>query len=170
MDQPPPRLDTARTALFLDLDGTLADIVAEPRLVGPDADRSRVLQGLVMAMNRRVAVLTGRSLADVDRILEGLVVPVAAVHGLDRRMPDGNRVTFLPSHRLPEAKQILKALVDTEEGLMLEDKGSSIAVHYRQAPSSRVARPAGDHAAGRVARPDPAGGRHGVRAAHHRPE
>jgi trehalose 6-phosphate phosphatase len=90
-------------------------------------------------MAGRVAVLTGRTIEDADRILEGRVVSVAAVHGLVRRMPDssGTRATSPP--QLLEAKRLLLAFAQTQPGLIVEDKGLSIAVHYRQAPQAEGA-------------------------------
>ncbi|MDP3376912.1 MAG: trehalose-phosphatase, partial [Brevundimonas sp.] len=76
-------------ALFLDLDGVLAPIEARPEDVVPDSRRTRLLDALTEALDGRVAVLSGRALADVDRILEGRVIPVAGVHGLERRSANG---------------------------------------------------------------------------------
>jgi trehalose 6-phosphate phosphatase len=131
---PPPTLDLAESALFLDLDGTLAKILPQPVDVRPDAERTRVLRWLMQSMDGRVAILSGRGLGDVDRILEGAVTSVAAVHGLEQRMPDGALVTHLPAPGLPEAKVALQSLANSELGLVVEDKGLSVALHYRQAP------------------------------------
>jgi trehalose 6-phosphate phosphatase len=126
-------------ALFLDLDGTIAEIAARPGDVGPSARRSGILNALSNALSQRVAVLTGRTLKEADRILDGSVTPVAAVHGLVRRMPGGGVVQFLPSPELSHAKQSLTDLAQTDSGLLIEDKGASVALHYRQAPASERA-------------------------------
>lgn len=131
---PPPTLSLAESALFLDLDGTLAMILPQPVDVRPDAERTRVLRWLMQAMSGRVAILTGRSLRDVDRILEGAVTSVAAVHGLEQRRPDGALVTHVPAPSLPEARVALQRLASSEPGLVVEDKALSVALHYRQAP------------------------------------
>lgn len=135
-DSPPPRLDPHRCALFLDLDGTLAELAARPDDVVPLQERTGLLRGLVETMNGRVAVLTGRALSEADRILEGAVVPVAAVHGLVRRVSQGTVVSVLPSAKLPQAKAALDALAADHHGLLVEDKGASVALHYRQAPEA----------------------------------
>ena len=83
----PKPLVLSATALFLDLDGTLAPIVARPQDVAPDPRRTRLLGQLSRRLNGRLAVVSGRTLEDIDRILEGCVVPVAAVHGLVLRHP-----------------------------------------------------------------------------------
>ena len=64
----PPALDLSRHSLFLDLDGTLAPIVARPSDVGPDPRRTAILEALVRRMDGRVAILSGRTLAEVDHI------------------------------------------------------------------------------------------------------
>jgi len=129
-----PRLDPRRCALFLDLDGTLAEIAPRPGDIGPDDRRTRILRDLTEAMDGRIAVLTGRALTDADRILEGAIVAVGATHGLERRAPDGGVVAHLPSRGLAQAKAELAALAGEIEGLHLEDKGASIALHYRAIP------------------------------------
>ena len=94
----PPPLEFARCALFADLDGTLAAIRARPQDVGPDDRRASLLDRLSAALGGRFAVISGRSLEDLDRVLEGRVPALAAVHGLVRRTADG-RVIVAPDMR-----------------------------------------------------------------------
>lgn len=136
---PPPSLDLAQSALFLDLDGTLAPIVARPQDVGPEPRRNALLERLVSRMNGRVAILTGRTLAEVDHILEAAVTPVAAVHGLDRRSPEGVHIPAQAHPELPSALEAFHRLADGAEGLLVEEKGLSAALHYRQAPEQEQA-------------------------------
>jgi trehalose 6-phosphate phosphatase len=135
----PPPLDPKISTLFLDLDGSIVEIVARPHEVDPDAELTSILERLDALMGGRVAVLTGRTLEDADRILEGRVVSVAAVHGLVRRMPDSSITrTTSPTHLL-QAKRLLLAFAQTQPGLIVEDKGLSMAVHYRQAQHAESA-------------------------------
>ena len=134
--QVPPSLDLACTSLFLDLDGTLADIAQTPGEVGPVARRTRVLQAVGRALDGRLAILSGREIREVDRILEGSVPCVAGLHGLDRRIADG-RIDSTPPHpALPDARACLSQLARAERGLLLEDKGTSVAIHYRLRPEA----------------------------------
>lgn len=133
----PPRLDRQGTALFLDLDGTLAEIEARPDDVGPSLRRTRVLAALAEAMGGRVAVLTGRTLAEADRIVGGAVPAVAAVHGLVRRGPRGGVEEPRPAPGLPQARESLRLLAE-DKGLLLEDKGTSVAIHYRARPETEA--------------------------------
>ena len=77
LDRPPSRLALEGAALFLDLDGTLAPIAERPEDVGPDRRRNDLLSRLASRMNGRLAVVSGRSLDDIDRILEGRVACAA---------------------------------------------------------------------------------------------
>jgi len=128
----PLRLDA--TALFLDLDGTLAPIAARPQDVAPDPRRTSLLERLARRLDGRLAVISGRTLADVDRILEGCVASVAAVHGLVRRGPDGVLHETAPNPQLPAAIAGFRTFAARDPGLFVEEKaGLSVALHFRQA-------------------------------------
>lgn len=135
---PPPDLSLA-DALFLDLDGVLAPIERRPGDVAFDAARAALLARLERAMGGAMAVISGRSLEDVDRILGGAPRCVGAVHGLVRRSADGATQTAEPSSDLHAARLVLEALVRARPGLILEDKGLSLALHYREAPEALTA-------------------------------
>lgn len=138
----PAPLELSKAALFLDLDGTLAPIVARPQDVRPDARRTRMLEVLKEGLGGRLAVVTGRTLADVDRILEGRIICVAAVHGLVRRDCDGSLHEAPPHPALAKVTAALKAFAARDPGLLVEEKGSSVALHFRmahtRAPEARV--------------------------------
>ena len=129
----PKPLRLSESALFLDLDGTLAAIAARPQDVHPDARRTRLLERLKTGLDDRLAVVTGRTLADVDRILEGRITCVAAVHGLVLRECDGR--THAPELHpgLAHAAAALRAFASRDGGLIVEEKGPSVAIHFRLA-------------------------------------
>jgi trehalose 6-phosphate phosphatase len=130
----PAPLNLHEAALFLDLDGTLAPIAARPQDVVPDPRRTSLLERLAHRLDGRLAVISGRTLADVDRILEGCVVAVAAVHGLVMRSPDGV-VTATPADpELGRARTGFEQFAGQHPGLLMEEKGASVALHYRLAP------------------------------------
>jgi trehalose 6-phosphate phosphatase len=135
----PPKLDVRRVALFLDLDGTIAEIAALPGDVGPLGPRNRLLQELDQALDGRIAVLTGRTLEEADRILDSAVPTIAAVHGLVWRRADGTIQATEPSAALAGAQDSLAALARACPGLIVEEKGASLALHYRQAPQAEAA-------------------------------
>ena len=137
-DAPPAPLALvlANVALFLDLDGTLAPITARPQDVGPDPRRTGILEELMGRLEGRLAVVSGRTLADIDRILEGRVPAVAAVHGLVLRGADG-AVTQSESHpALPEAVAALRLFAANHPGMLVEDKLLSATLHYRGDPEN----------------------------------
>jgi trehalose 6-phosphate phosphatase len=129
----PKPLSLTDCALFLDLDGTLAPIAARPQDVRPDPRRTDLMERLARAVNGRLAVVTGRTLADADRILEGRVRAVAAVHGLVRRDAAGALHEQPPHPKLHQAAEGLRAFAGRDSGLIVEEKGLSIALHFRLA-------------------------------------
>ena len=135
----PPPLDVRAAALFTDLDGTLAPLEARPGLVGPDPARRRLLGALRRSLGGRLAVVSGRGLADLDRILEGAAPAVAAVHGLVRRDGGGQVHQASTPPGLAEAADTLRAFALSDRGLALEDKGPAVALHYRRSPGAREA-------------------------------
>ena len=136
-DAPTP-LDLEGAALFLDLDGTLAPIAERPQDVGPDPRRTSLLERLSGCLDGRLAVISGRGLEDIDRILEGCVRPVAAVHGLVRRCADGRLHETPPHPGLRLARAAFHALATADPRLLVEDKGRSVTLHYRQAPDAEA--------------------------------
>jgi len=134
LDAPPSYLALDGTALFLDLDGTLAPIAARPQDVAPDPRRTSLIERLIAGLDGRLAVVSGRSLEDIDHILEGRVTTVAAIHGLVRRDAQGVVGQAAPHPGLADAALRLTAFAASHPALLLEDKGLSLALHYRQAP------------------------------------
>lgn len=134
---PAPRLSDL--AIFLDLDGAIARIEPTPSAVGPEPRRQRILKGLLTATGGRVAVVSGRSLPDLDRILEGAVTSIGAVHGLVRRTAEGVVLSAEESPRMGEAVQAFADLAKADLGLLVESKGASVALHYRRAPQTAEA-------------------------------
>jgi trehalose 6-phosphate phosphatase len=135
----PPALDPAGVALFADLDGTLAPLAQTPCAVGPDPDRRRLLEGLIDVLGGRLAVISGRSMEDLDRVLEGRVVALGAVHGLVRRTAAGVVEQPPTAGRVPEAVTAFRALAKADSGLLVEDKGAAVALHYRLSPQAAEA-------------------------------
>jgi trehalose 6-phosphate phosphatase len=131
---PEPRpLRLAESALFIDLDGTLAPIAERPQDVIPDPRRTDLLDRLIDGLDGRFAVVTGRTLEDVDRILEGRASCVAAVHGLVLRECDGTIHAPPPHPGLDRAIDALHAFATRDSGLLVEEKGASVALHFRLA-------------------------------------
>jgi trehalose 6-phosphate phosphatase len=122
-------------AYFLDLDGTLLDIAPDPNLVHIDRELVQLLERLHHVNGGAVALVSGRALSDLDRRLSPLTLPRAGQHGLERR--DARGIVRFHSGS-PDAKERIREallpLLGRHPALGLEDKGLTLAVHYRQAP------------------------------------
>lgn len=122
-----------RFALFLDVDGTLLDLAATPAEVCAPAGVIELLCRLVDRLDGALALLSGRAIADLDRIFDPLRLPIAGVHGGERRGIDG--ILHSPAvdhHFLEYARDRLGEFVRRHEGALLEDKGIAVAVHTRR--------------------------------------
>jgi trehalose 6-phosphate phosphatase len=128
----PPRLD-ARCALFLDVDGTLLDIAERPQDVRVDAALIGLLERLCARVEGALAVVSGRPLRELDALLAPLVLPSAGQHGVERRDARGEMHGYAGAAPPAAAKQ-LSAFAAAHPGLIFEDKGASLALHYRLAP------------------------------------
>ena len=87
---PPPPVLAEGIALFLDMDGVLAPMAPTPDAVKPVARRTAVLKALERRLDGRVAIVSGRTLAEIDRIADGALSSASGVHGLERRRRDGS--------------------------------------------------------------------------------
>lgn len=138
---PEPRhFQTRRTCLFLDVDGTLVELVSRPEDVRIDADLISLLGRLHAHLGGALALISGRPLADLQRLFHPLEIPMAGIHGFERRCARGNlhRPTVADA-RLQAARECLQRLVAQNPGLQLEDKGAALALHYRGAPGAEGA-------------------------------
>ena len=130
----PPTLN-AHCALFLDIDGTLLDLASTPDRVRVDAQIRALLPALAQRLGGAVALITGRAIADADRLFHGLALPVAGQHGLERRAADGSIHLHEASRRgIERLRRELARFTTRHPGLLLEDKGATLALHYRRAP------------------------------------
>lgn len=127
-------LDPAKTAFFLDVDGTLLGFKTDPGAVVADHSLRLVLRNLADASDGALALVSGRAIADLDRIMAPLVLPAGGTHGADLRFADGNR-EVMEGAALDGVRGLLKGFVRSRPGLTIEDKGAAIAVHFRNAPS-----------------------------------
>lgn len=126
-------------ALFLDIDGTLIDIAPTPDAVVVPDRLPDLLRGLVKATDGALALVTGRSLAFLDTILATDGICVAGLHGAERRDAAGKSVRASDHALLDRAKMRLAAFAAATPGLIYEDKGGAIALHFRQAPDAEQA-------------------------------
>ena len=123
---------TERSALFLDFDGTLADLAPRPDAVVVPRDLVDLLRALQAWLGGALALVTGRPPDDIDPWLAPLVLPGAFEHGALLRCSDSEVRTLDP----PDLEAVLAAasgLADRYPNLLIERKRTSVALHYRQA-------------------------------------
>jgi len=128
-----PRLSPAKACIFLDVDGTLIDFGPAPDAVEIDAALMQLLHTAAKACGGAVALISGRSLAQLDTLFAPHRWPAAGLHGVERRDADG-RLHVHPSEALPRAVlEELQVIARRHPGILVEDKGRAAALHYRQA-------------------------------------
>ena len=122
-------------AYFFDIDGTLVDLTDSPGGASVDVRLRQLIAELSRAAGGAVALISGRSIADIDRLVPDTQIPVAGQHGVERRDAAGriSRHAF-PASELDWLRHEVAAATAPHRGLVLEDKGLSLALHYRRAP------------------------------------
>jgi trehalose 6-phosphate phosphatase len=136
----PPRLRAADIALFLDVDGTLLEIEREPGAVHVPEQLCRILEDLQAATGGALALVSGRSLDQLDQLFSPLCLSAAGLHGLERRNLGSSVERAAPDPAIFErARARLAAFADATAGVLLEDKGLTLALHYRNAPAAAAA-------------------------------
>lgn len=124
-----------RCAFFLDIDGTLLDIADHPSLIRVDGDLVGLLRALGRAAGGALALISGRPIADIDRLLSDPGFCVAGQHGAERRDFSGTmHKREVPRAALEEARRRLALVAARHPALVLEDKGVNFALHFRSVP------------------------------------
>jgi len=160
MQSLPAFLSPTETAFFFDFDGTLVDLASTPDGVIVPPTLLDTLAELRYLSRGAVAVVSGRGIDSIDGFLGMFDLPVAGLHGAERRDAAGDvmRLGF-DDARLVRMERALAELVTQHPGMLLEIKGASLALHYRNAPLAEpVAREAaerlvGEHADAYVLQP-----------------
>ena len=131
---PPPHRIADHCAVFLDFDATLMNPERRPDQVVVDGCLLYLLDELYVATAGATAIISSRSLDDMDALLAPLRLPLAGIHGAQRRRADGSveRCT-IPATVVWQTRMSLRMRLRHYDGLFIEDKGSAFAVHYRGA-------------------------------------
>jgi trehalose 6-phosphate phosphatase len=128
---------SAEWALFLDFDGTLVDIAPRPEAVVVPESLGPTLRSLRDTLNGALAIVTGRSIAVIDGFLAAGRFDTAGLHGVEHRLA-GEFFPCRPEDH-PDLRKAIEALKDRFAlipGVLIEDKGCSVAVHWRLAPDA----------------------------------
>lgn len=128
------------TAVLLDIDGTLLDLMPTPREVWVPPGLAKTLNRLHRRTGGALALVSGRSLNDIDLIFAPDQYPAVGGHGAEMRIEA--EAEAVAAHAPPldkELKRRLAAIAKLSPGILLEDKGYSLALHYRLAPHAEKA-------------------------------
>ena len=132
------RLD--QYAILLDIDGTLLDLAPTPREVWVPPGLVTTLNRLLEKTSGALALVSGRSLNDIDLIFAPDLFPAVGGHGAEMRLTtDSETVSTRAPAMDKELKRRLAAIAKLSPGILLEDKGYSLALHYRLAPHAEQA-------------------------------
>jgi trehalose 6-phosphate phosphatase len=130
----------SETAILLDIDGTLLDLMPTPREVWVPPGLSKTLNRLLQRTSGALALVSGRSINDIDLIFAPDVFPAVGGHGAEMRLElDSEAVAAHAPPMDKELKRRLAAIAKLSPGILLEDKGYSLALHYRLAPHAEKA-------------------------------
>ena len=138
MSRPPPptALDVC---LFLDIDGTLVEFTNTPSETHADPEIKTLIAALAARLRGALALVSGREIRTIDALFAPLKLPASGLHGGERRDAAG----VLYGHdgaddALSEARAALNQLARAHSGVLIEDKGRNLAVHFRLAPQSEA--------------------------------
>jgi trehalose 6-phosphate phosphatase len=127
-------LDPKSVALLFDVDGTLIELGPSPFEVDVPASLLTSLQRLTEMTDGALALVSGRPVADIDRLFTPLKFPAIGGHGAEMRLR-GDAVTTSAAMTLsPDLRRHLAEATMLGPGIVVEDKGYSLALHYRRAP------------------------------------
>lgn len=122
-------------ALFLDFDGTLVEIAPTPGQVKLTEERRETLARLSDRLEGALAIISGRDLADLDRLLRPLQIATAGAHGSTVRNRRGViKVVHTDDRQIADAAKRAEAFCDARPGLLCEVKHGAVAIHFRGAP------------------------------------
>lgn len=135
LPEPPPLprlLASGPVAVFLDFDGTIVEIAERPEAIAVPPGLASRLERLAGRLGGALAVVSGRSVGDLQRFLGREMLHFAGSHGADVRTPSGEPL----SAARPVPVQVLEQLgaYAAASGLHLETKPHGAALHYRARP------------------------------------
>jgi trehalose 6-phosphate phosphatase len=130
-----PPLLPGHTALYLDFDGTVAELAQSPDDVVVDESLPPLLAALAGELDGALAILTGRRLAAIDALIAPVTLAGAGLHGAELRPRPG--ITIFrgePAAATPLVRRLRKRFAD-DPRLLVEDKDVAVALHFRRAPT-----------------------------------
>jgi trehalose 6-phosphate phosphatase len=131
--------DLRDCAILLDIDGTILDIAPAPQEVWVPPELRQTLVRLQELTGGALALVSGRKLDDIDTIFAPLRVAAIGGHGAEIRPVPGTEPRRRAGALGADFKRQLASLSELGPGIFVEDKGYSLALHYRLAPDRGAA-------------------------------
>jgi trehalose 6-phosphate phosphatase len=135
---PPDQIDLQRTALFLDVDGTLIEIAATPQDVVVPPTLRGTLKQLFERSGEAVALVSGRTVEALDRLFQPLLMPAVGEHGAEIRLSAHGPLLQNVASLGRELRERIHLLTKVDSNILVEEKSHSMSVHYRRAPRHEV--------------------------------
>ena len=126
-------------ALFLDVDGTLLRMAPTPDAVAVPAELPGLLAALADGLEGALAIITGRRVSEADRLLAPVKLVASGVHGTELRAEPHGPIKMLAEPVPSEVIEMMTSVSRIADGILVEQKGSGAAVHYRNAPLAQRA-------------------------------
>ena len=126
-----------QVALFLDVDGTLYEIENSPSLIKPCFKLQKKLQTIHNRLGGALALISGRSLDDLDRIFDNDKIPVAGNHGAQLRDTLRLKEYQADSGKIEGIAHKISELLNGHKNIEIENKGSNLTVHFRNSTIDR---------------------------------
>lgn len=126
----------SRWALLLDVDGTLLDIALRPELVAVPDGLVASLSELHSKLDGALAIVSGRRVSEIDRLLYPLELIAAGVHGTEWRIVPGGSISSLDNRPAPKLLEEVRRLEEYYPGVVVERKGAGVAIHFRLRPEA----------------------------------
>lgn len=134
-DRPPLPAPDASWALFIDVDGTLTEFAPHPDLVVVPPCLIASLRTLAEGLGGALAIVSGRPVAQIDALFAPLRLACGGLHGLERRTSATAPVECVPVPAWHgDVRTALDGFAEAHTGAWVEDKGITLALHYRTAP------------------------------------
>jgi trehalose 6-phosphate phosphatase len=139
MSPPPLPADVDRLAILLDIDGTLLDLAPTPREIFVSRELRETLTRLWRRTGGAVAFVSGRRLSELDLMFAPLQLAAIGGHGAEIRLSSGDAPAKPRAPPLDaDVKREFAAIAELSRGIVIEDKGYSLALHYRLAPEQAM--------------------------------
>jgi trehalose 6-phosphate phosphatase len=130
-------LDLARTALLFDVDGTLIDLAPSPFEVDVPQSLKDSLLRLLDKTGGALALVSGRPIRDLDLLFAPLQLPAVGGHGAETRLHANEAPARIADLDAQLRRELVSAVAGNPE-LASEDKGYSVALHFRKAPQEEA--------------------------------